>query len=232
MSAKYDRIGKNYNLTRNSDPYLAQRFYELLNPKPKKKYLDIGCGTGNYTLALHHKGVDIEGMDKSALMLDKAKSRSNAINWILADVSDIPVADSTYAGAVACLTIHHWKDYEKAFNEIGRILDEHGTLVIFTSSPKQMEHYWLNHYFPNMMAASINQMPAIDYVYSLLKQSGFKIIDTIPYFVKKDLQDLFLYSGKMRPDIYLRKEVRNGISSFSTLAHQEEVSLGLKKNDQ
>lgn len=41
------------------------------------------------------------------------------------------------------------------------------------------------------------------------------------YFVKPDIQDLFLQSGKYRP------EVRNGISTFAALPNRDEVQKGL-----
>ena len=49
MKEKYDIIGVNYNLTRKADPYLYKRLHFFLNPQIKGTYLDIGCGTGNYT---------------------------------------------------------------------------------------------------------------------------------------------------------------------------------------
>lgn len=49
MKAKYDHIGINYNTTRKADRYLTEKLCEYLNPKLNGLYLDIGCGTGNYT---------------------------------------------------------------------------------------------------------------------------------------------------------------------------------------
>ena len=35
----------------------------------------------------------------------------------------------------------------------------HSRLVIFTATANQMKGYWLNHYFPEMMAESMRRMP-------------------------------------------------------------------------
>ncbi len=59
MIAKYDKIGLNYNSTRKADKYLSQRIIYFLNPKVDGLYLDIGCGIGNYTIALQDKGLRI-----------------------------------------------------------------------------------------------------------------------------------------------------------------------------
>src|SRR5690606_7201423 len=105
---KYDSIGKNYNNTRVADPYITQRFFELLHPEARKQYLDIGCGTGNYTIALANKGVVITGVDPSNLMLEVAITRSEGVNFLKATVENIPFPNEFFDGVLASLTIHHW----------------------------------------------------------------------------------------------------------------------------
>jgi ubiquinone/menaquinone biosynthesis C-methylase UbiE len=83
MPEKYDTIGKDYNLTRQADNYITERLYYHLNPETGKIYLDIGCGTGNYTHALNKKGVQFIGIDPSEKMLDKAKLQNQNITWLL-----------------------------------------------------------------------------------------------------------------------------------------------------
>ncbi len=51
MEVKYDKIGTDYNLTRMADNYLAEQFLYHLDPTKSGKYLDIGCGTGNFKSA-------------------------------------------------------------------------------------------------------------------------------------------------------------------------------------
>ncbi|MCB0619844.1 MAG: hypothetical protein KDC43_13665, partial [Saprospiraceae bacterium] len=83
------------------------------------------------------------------------------------------------------------------------------------------------HYFPNMLEDSIAQMPSMPLVEGALHQAGFAIEKTEAYEIRDDLQDLFLYAGKDRPELYLDAEVRQGISSFSNLANAAEVEGGL-----
>ena len=58
MAVKYDEIGTGYNSTRQADPYLTERLLYHLQPKTDRLYLDIGCGTGNYTCTLADKGLN------------------------------------------------------------------------------------------------------------------------------------------------------------------------------
>lgn len=62
MEAKYNKLGGYYKLTRNADKYLTERLYDLLNPNENGIYLDIGCGTGNYTIEFQKKGFNFIGI--------------------------------------------------------------------------------------------------------------------------------------------------------------------------
>jgi ubiquinone/menaquinone biosynthesis C-methylase UbiE len=146
QETKYDKIGTGYNSTRQADPYLTERLYYQLQPKTDRLYLDIGCGTGNYTCTLADKGLNFIGVEPSEKMLSEAKIRNQHINWFKGRAEQIPTEDEVFDGIIATLTIHHWTDLKKAFAELDRVLVDNGKIVMFTSSPEQMKGYWLNHY--------------------------------------------------------------------------------------
>lgn len=226
----YDHIGQGYDFTRRADPYILSRLTHHLNAKPGDKILDVACGTGNYTIALAQARFEMHGIDQSSIMMEYARKKSNShlAQWHLGDAEHIPFADKTFDGALCTLAIHHFKDIKPIFAEVYRVLAR-GRFVIFTADPEQMKKYWLNVYFPQMMAQSIARMPAVVAVEQNLRNAGFKIIHKEPFYVTNELQDFFLFSGKHRPQIYLDPRVRAGISSFAGLADADEVGLGLKK---
>ncbi|MBI3658969.1 methyltransferase domain-containing protein [Candidatus Acetothermia bacterium] len=228
--ATYDHIGQSYDSTRRADPYLLSRLIHHLNAKPGDKILDVACGTGNYTIALAQAGLQMYGIDQSNVMVESAckKSDSDLVQWHLGDAEHMPFADKTFAGALCTLAIHHFRDTKPIFAEVYRVLAR-GRFVIFTADPEQMKKYWLNVYFPQMMAKSIARMPTVATVEQSLRNVGFKAIYKESFNVTNELQDLFLFSGKHRPQIYLDPRVRAGISSFAGLADADEVRLGLKK---
>jgi ubiquinone/menaquinone biosynthesis C-methylase UbiE len=229
MNPKYNHIGISYNTTRRADPYLTDRLRALLHPASEKIYLDIGCGTGNYTIALSKKGLNFTGVEPSEKMLTEARASYPQINWLSGSAEQIPADDDTFDGAMATLTIHHWTDLNKGIKELYRVCKHQSRIVFFTATPAQMEGYWLNHYFPRMLEASIEQMPTLGQIKSTLENAGFEITGTEKYFVQQNLQDLFLYSGKHQPELYFDANVRRGISSFAALANAKEVNEGLLK---
>lgn len=227
MEAKYNKIGTGYNRTRQADPYLTQQLLAHLAPQKAGRYLDIGCGTGNYTHEFQQKGVQFVGIDPSEKMLAKAKSRNQQIDWQIGSAEATGLPSASVDGITASLTLHHWTDLGKSFSELHRVIKPNGRMVIFTSTPEQMKGYWLNHYFPKMLMDSMVQMPSFDQIEKTMTQAGFQIINTEPYFIQPDLQDKFLYCGKQKPEAYFEPQIRQGISSFSSLANQQEVKEGL-----
>ncbi len=229
MSIKYDKIGNDYNRTRKPDPYLTKKLLEHLAPADNGLYLDIGCGTGNYTDQLQKRGYQFIGIDPSEKMLKEARLKNSDVQWVLGAAENTGLSNSSVDGIIGSLTIHHWTDLNAGFLELNRVLKPNGNIVIFTSTPKQMKGYWLNHYFPKMLEDSIAQMPSLESVKSAMTDNGFEIVKAEPYNIQANLEDKFLYCGKQNPEMYFNEQIRHGISSFSSLANRDEVEQGLLK---
>ncbi len=225
---KYDTIGKKYDTTRRADPYLLSRLADHLGISSLSPYLDLACGSGNYTSALSLIGGTWTGLDQSRVMLDKAAQKSDKVKWVRGDVDFLPFSNQSFDGVSCTFAIHHFPSLRVVFSEVKRVLRS-GRFVLFTSTGEQMEGYWLNEYFPTAMMRSRMQMPAFSEIEEALTSSGLSIVAVEQYSVRKNLQDFFLYSGKHRPDIYLNEKVRRGISTFSSLADESEISGGCSK---
>ncbi|GAA3519238.1 hypothetical protein GCM10022393_36740 [Aquimarina addita] len=228
MPEKYDTIGRGYNTTRKADPYLFSQLYALLNPSKNGTYVDIGCGTGNYTKQFAKKGYSFIGIDPSKKMLQRAAFDKNSVQWKIGNAENLNLPSGSIDGIIASLTLNHWSNLNTSFASLSRILKQEARIIIFTATPEQMKGYWLNHYFPKMLEDSIQQMPSLSIINKHLSTNGLMIEQTKKYEIKSDLKDLFLYAGKNNPVLYLKSKVRQGISSFSSLANAPEVEKGLK----
>ncbi|WP_375467512.1 class I SAM-dependent methyltransferase [uncultured Nostoc sp.] len=226
--AVYEQIGKGYDLTRRADPEISAQLAVHLQLKSDYSYLDVACGTGNYTLALAKYGGIWYGVDQSKQMIDTATNKSNAVAWQVAESQALPYADETFSGVLCTLAIHHFAALTPAFREIYRVLTA-GYFVLFTATPEQINKYWLVEYFPEAIHKSAEQMPSLEKVKYALNEAGFKSIHIKPYSISENLQDLFLYSGKHRPEIYLDENVRSGISTFALLASADEIAAGCER---
>jgi SAM-dependent methyltransferase len=166
------------------------------------------------------------GTDVSEVMLKQATQKNSSIEWKTSSADSLPYPQSAFDGVVCSLAIHHFHELVLPFREVWRVLDQ-GNFVIFTAFPEQMRSYWLCHYFPEMMRRAAEKMPSQQSVVESLQSAGFELERIAPFFVTAELQDLFLYAGKERPELYLDPVVRANISSFASLCSAEELEQGL-----
>src|SRR5437868_11578056 len=108
----YYTIGKEYNLTRKADSFISDKLFRFLDNARQTniRFLDVGCGTGNYTTKLSSMGLNFCGIDPSKKMLQIARTKSKEIEWKLGSAELIPYCNLTFEGIIAILTIHHWKN--------------------------------------------------------------------------------------------------------------------------
>jgi ubiquinone/menaquinone biosynthesis C-methylase UbiE len=226
--ALYDQIGISYDATRRADPLILSRLLHHLAPVKGRLYLDVGCGTGNYTAAISAAGVRIAGVDLSRTMLARAHEKSPTLPLHNARAEALPFKTETFAGATCTFVHHHMDDPVAAFRELHRVLHPGSRLVLFNSTVEQMRHYWVREYFPNSLAqaaAPIERYEARD----ALAAANFVVRTVEPYVVSEDLRDWFLLCGKNRPELYLDPKVRAGISMFAAARDQTEIQRGVEK---
>jgi ubiquinone/menaquinone biosynthesis C-methylase UbiE len=227
-TATYDRIGQTYDTTRKADRIIVDQIMNHLRVVSNGKYLDVGCGSGNYTGALATKNLNIEGFDISESMLQKARKKYPNVSFMQGNALHLPHSDATFDGAICTLATHHIDNNPQLFQEVFRVLNQ-GYFVMFTATPEQMQSYWLHHYFPKMMKSSAEKMASFESIEYDMKQAGFQNIQSKPFFISNELQDWFLHAGKYRPEIYLDAAVRNGISSFHLSSCELELQQGLQE---
>jgi SAM-dependent methyltransferase len=226
----YDKIGDDYDKSRHADPFICGRLYSYPEPLPYLRYLDIACGTGNYTTALRNMGLHVCGIDRSMRMLNIARQKDSSIIWLSGTAETLPFPDNSFAGAICILAVHHFLNMEHVFNETCRVISN-GRFVIFTATSEQMRGYWLNEYFPVAMEKSIDQMPGKNELIEALERARFSSIRFEQYEIRKDLEDFFLYNGKNHPEMYLNPDVRRNISTFAAIAEPGEIEQGCSMLD-
>ena len=108
---------------------------DLLNRIPDeiapRRIVDLGCGTGEITLALKQRWPDAEvtGLDSSAAMLEKARRLGGALSFLQADIADwVPPAPHGLIFSNAAL---QWLDgHEALFPRLLAALGAGGVLAV------------------------------------------------------------------------------------------------------
>ncbi len=107
--------------------------------KSTGKLVDLGCGSGNLIveIAKNLLNLDLIGVDISNEILNLAKERAfqndlnKKIEFKIGNVEDLPFPDNSIDFLLSTLSLHHWQDPIRAFNEFFRVLKDDGTLLIF-----------------------------------------------------------------------------------------------------
>lgn len=117
-----------------------------------QRVLDVGCGTGVLAAALADRGVRVAGVDPSAEMLGAARPATDgAVDLRLGRAEALPFDDGSFDRVVFRLVIH-LVDLPRALREAARVLVPRGRVAIATFSPEHFDRYWLNTFFPDVLA--------------------------------------------------------------------------------
>jgi ubiquinone/menaquinone biosynthesis C-methylase UbiE len=107
----YQMIGKSYNETRRADPYIASRLSFHLQIRADSRYLDVACGTANYTQAMAAIGGTWHGLDESAIIIDQARhARNHGVALVIGKVDRLPYAADIDSGAMRKIIQNHLHD--------------------------------------------------------------------------------------------------------------------------
>ncbi len=129
IAPRYDLL--NHVLSMNIDRVWWNRtsrvFSEVLR-RPDAQALDLCCGTGDMTFALHRRldgsPTKIIGADFSHAMLVRAeqKSGNRNIRWVEADALNLPFASSQFQLVTSAFGFRNLANYDRGLAEIYRVL--------------------------------------------------------------------------------------------------------------
>ena len=105
------------------------------------KVLDVGCGTGRHAIELAKAGAAVTGVDFSRGMLDKARSKSGAleVRFIHQDASGpLPFEPQSFDRVLSCLVVDHVQDLTTFFGELHRVCRADGFIVVSVMHPAMM----------------------------------------------------------------------------------------------
>jgi len=102
--------------------------------------IELGCGGGQFGIAVSKKGADVTGVDLSAEQLAYARDLADAheqdIEFVEASVTDMPmIPDDRYELAFSAFTLQWVEDLQACFEEAHRILKGGGRLVFSVDHP-------------------------------------------------------------------------------------------------
>jgi ubiquinone/menaquinone biosynthesis C-methylase UbiE len=114
------------------------RLLELLAPEPGERMLEIGPGTGLFTLPVAERvapGGTLEVLDVQQVMLDHTLQRAREagrhnVRARCGDAGRLPYGDASFEGAFMMTVLGEIADQDAALAELRRVLRPGGRLVV------------------------------------------------------------------------------------------------------
>jgi SAM-dependent methyltransferase len=207
----YDHIGQSYNALRRPDPRIAQRIVRALGEA--HCVANIGAGAGSY----EPRDREVIAVEPSMTMIrQRPIGRRLAVQAV---AEHLPFKDASVDATLAILTIHHWQDWHRGLEEVGRIC--RGPIVILTWDPAAWRFWLTDEYLPQLIDWDRQDFPSLE---MLRRALGKLSVEVVP--IPADCSDGFLGAYWQRPQSYLDPNVRSAISSFSKIT---DVAPGIER---
>jgi demethylmenaquinone methyltransferase/2-methoxy-6-polyprenyl-1,4-benzoquinol methylase len=154
------------------------------------RVLDAACGTGDLAIAAREAGAQVTGLDFSGRMLERARRKSDAIEWVQGDVLALPFDDASFDAATIGFGIRNVEDLDAGLSELARVVRPGGRLAVLElTRPKGVLRpffeLWFDMLIPlagkvlpggaaySYLPASVRRFPGPDDLADALRRAGF-----------------------------------------------------------
>jgi ubiquinone/menaquinone biosynthesis C-methylase UbiE len=226
----YHETSRHYDLTRVPVglDIITAALTRFCAPLDQLTLLDAGCGTGAYTAALLPYVSRIEAIDLNPSMLAVARKRFTAstnlarVRFQPGSVDAAPLEDAAVGAVMVNQVLHHlgdgahtdWVAYRQAFQELYRVLQPGGVLILNSCSHQQLEQgFWWSALIPDAFSQVKRYLPSDTALADLFADTGFEIVDhQVPY------DEVLQGEAYFKPEGVLDPRWRSGDSAWSLVS--------------
>ena len=192
----FDRIAPVYDaMNRVMTMGLDRRWRRLTAERAVRegdRVLDACCGTGDLALAdLKAGAASVVGLDFSPRMLERARRKSDRVEWLEGDVLALPFEDASFDAVTVGFGVRNVEDLEAGLRELRRVLRPDGRLgVLEITRPrgllKPFFRLWFDVLVPLLgkvlpggkaytyLPASVRRFPGPEDLQAVMERAGFQ----------------------------------------------------------
>jgi len=128
------------NLVNKAQTRAADPLVEALAPQATDRLLDVGCGSGQFAVAVAPLVARVVGVDLTPAMLDRARAQQAAagvanVEWLQADSVALPLADDAFDIVTSRSMLHHAADPAATLAEMRRVCAAGGRIAVLDLTP-------------------------------------------------------------------------------------------------
>jgi ubiquinone/menaquinone biosynthesis methyltransferase len=127
IAGRYDLITR--VLSYGQDRRWKARVAELSGARPGMRALDLACGTGDIAFTLATRGADVVGLDITHRMLQLARSKGGAVQFVTGDMLALPFSAEAFDVVTTGYGLRNVPDIPRAIAEMRRVLKPGGVLL-------------------------------------------------------------------------------------------------------
>jgi demethylmenaquinone methyltransferase/2-methoxy-6-polyprenyl-1,4-benzoquinol methylase len=128
IAGVYDRM--NSVMTAGMHHRWRERAVDLARVGPGSRCLDVATGTGDLAVELSARGAAVVGLDFSERMLELARAKAPAIEWVQGNALDLPYGDGEFDAATVGFGARNLADLDRGLSELARVTRPGGRVVI------------------------------------------------------------------------------------------------------
>ncbi len=177
----YDDLASEYAAHRHANPEVLRRLVTVGEIDGRSRILEVGCGTGNYIVALQAMtGCMAWGVDPSPHMLARAGERSQSVTFRLGDAETLDFSAEYFNLIFSVDVAHHLSDHAAYFRGAYRMLAPGGRISTVTDSAQIIrKREPLATYFPETVQVDLKRYPRIPRLQRIMTAQGFCRIQEI-----------------------------------------------------
>ena len=195
VRSMFDRIAPVYDaMNRVMTAGLDRRWRKLAVAAvvwPGDRVLDACCGTGDLAVEAERRGGRVVGLDFSERMLERARRKSGAIEWVQGDALALPFEAAAFDAATVGFGVRNLADLEGGLRELARVLRPGGKLAVLEiTRPRGLLRPFFRLWFDVLvpfagrvlpggqaytyLPASVRRFPGPDDLSALFERAGFE----------------------------------------------------------
>lgn len=98
--------------------------------RPGDAVLDVCCGSGDLALAALAAGGRVTGVDFSRAMLERARRKAPAVDWVEGDALALPLPDGSFDAVTIGFGLRNLADPARGLAELRRVLRSGGRIAV------------------------------------------------------------------------------------------------------